>query len=712
VVHRLGALHALVSIALAFAYALSFAALIFSGDLGAGFGVGVYSALAAVGIGGLVAAAFSRFNIAIVGPDNNPTAVLALITASLFALPQFERVPTMMAIVVIATALTGAAFIVLGAVRASRVIRFIPEPMVGGFNAASGTLVMLGSVRVLTGHPLRLHSLPLLMTQPVLWQLLLAVGLALALVFCSRRFGAVAIPALFIGAVALSLVTVAALHLPLEQLQADRWFFAMPHAQPWFAWSALRDPIDWSRVVAALPSILIIVVISAATMLVNSTGLELLTAHDVDLDREMRVTGYANLLGALFGGMVSYVSFSRSQLNHHLGRGGRMVGALVALTAILAMIAGPWRVIDYVPVFAPAALLIAIGGSGAHRWLIAGARHRSFGDVLLVWAIVVAVVWQGFVAGIIAGLAIGCVTFVVRYGKIDAVERRWNGSVIHSSLQRSLHETQILTAHGHAIRVFRLRGFIFFGTADRLYRELFACATALEPEAVMWIVVDFTSVTGIDSSAVHAFIKFARNVDADRVQFMLCGMSPKVAAIWNNLLSGDVSPLAFDDLDLALEYCESQLLLLFERHTDAPASLEHWLARQFGAPLAQRICGALERLELDTGDVLCAHGDPADQMFFIESGRVAVLAGEEHFMRLRSIGRHAMIGEMGLYNSMTRTATVVAEMRSVVYALTREALDRIEAEDPLAARAFHAEIVRSLADRLEHQNGVIASMSA
>lgn len=699
-------LHSLVAIALALAYALSFAALIFSGEFRAGFGIGVFSALVAVAVGGLAIALFSKFPIAMAGPDNNPTAVLVLVASALVVVAPAQRIPTLLTVIALATLLTGALLIAFGTVRASRVIRFIPEPMIGGFNAASGVLVMLGSVRVLTGHSIGFAGLRALAAPPALAQFVLALTLAAALVLLSRRFGAVAVPASFLGSIAAALGLATALHLPLAGLRASGWFFDMPAAAPWFAWS-LHAPIDVRATLMNVPAMLVVAIVSAVTLLFNETGLELLTGKDVDLDHELRVTGWANIASALLGGMVAYVSFARTSMNHQLGVRDRSVGVAVGLGAIAAMLVGPWHLINFVPLFAPAGLLMALGGGVAYRWLVRPHRGQSRGDYVTIWAIVLSVVFLGFVPGIIVGLAVGCITFVVRYGRVDVVEHRWSGTVIRSSLQRSQRESEVLAEHGNRVRIFRLRGFVFFGIADRLYRELLACAA--ETDGVIWIVVDFGGVTGMDSSAAAAFVKFARNIDADRVHFMICGMSQRVLMLWDASLEEHLRPLAFDHRDLALEFCEAQLLQIYDTSAQVSAGVDAWLAARFGATLAQLIYDRLEPIELTTGDVLCVQGDIADRMFFIDSGRLAVIIGEGQ-VRVASLGPQTTIGEMGFYRHLPRDATVVAETPAVVYALTRDGLDAIEALDARAAMLFHAAVVRSLADRIDRQNDFIASM--
>jgi CRP-like cAMP-binding protein len=47
-----------------------------------------------------------------------------------------------------------------------------------------------------------------------------------------------------------------------------------------------------------------------------------------------------------------------------------------------------------------------------------------------------------------------------------------------------------------------------------------------------------------------------------------------------------------------------------------------------------------------------------------------------------------------------KSASIIADEPSVLYQLTREALTRLEAEDPLVAAAFHKMITLILAERL------------
>ena len=136
------ALNVFVVAVLVLAHAVSYAALVFSGRLASGVGMAMDSALMAVMIGGLFIALRSSFSFAIAGPDSNPTAVLAVLASTVsVTAANGTAIPTVLMIVAIATACTGVFFYALGHFGAGRVIRYIPQPMIGGFNAASGVRV-------------------------------------------------------------------------------------------------------------------------------------------------------------------------------------------------------------------------------------------------------------------------------------------------------------------------------------------------------------------------------------------------------------------------------------------------------------------------------------------------------------------------------------------------------------------------------------------
>jgi SulP family sulfate permease len=104
--------------------------------------------------------------------------------------------------------------------------------------------------------------------------------------------------------------------------------------------------------------------------------------------------------------------------------------------------------------------------------------------------------------------------------------------------------------------------------------------------------------------------------------------------------------------------------------------------------------------------------DPSTDLFFVESGRVAIqleVPGQAP-VRLRSMGPGTVIGEVALYLKLPRSASVVAETDSSVYRLTLEALHTMQQQDPGLAAALHKFIVRLLAKRLNDTNKLLSAV--
>ena len=128
--------------------------------------------------------------------------------------------------------------------------------------------------------------------------------------------------------------------------------------------------------------------------------------------------------------------------------------------------------------------------------------------------------------------------------------------------------------------------------------------------------------------------------------------------------------------------------------------------------LCFQLLAVLARRELGPGETLCGQDEPADAMYFIESGRVSIelrLPDGSH-RRLRTMGPKTVLGEMGLYREARRSASVVVQEASVVYVLDAVAMQRLEANAPAAASRFHAMVVRTIADRLQYSNALVTAL--
>jgi len=163
----------------------------------------------------------------------------------------------------------------------------------------------------------------------------------------------------------------------------------------------------------------------------------------------------------------------------------------------------------------------------------------------------------------------------------------------------------------------------------------------------------------------------------------------------------------------AIEWCEDMLLMHHEVGAASTHGFESWLQSEFGGTIDfARLASYMEHQELTNGEFLFHQGEPSDSVVLQASGCVAITIIDEHGrpIRLRRMIGHTVVGEMGFYRAVPRTASVVAEGPTVIYRLTREAFDKMQAEDPTAAAALHKLIIRLLSDRLEFANREISAL--
>jgi len=98
--------------------------------------------------------------------------------------------------------------------------------------------------------------------------------------------------------------------------------------------------------------------------------------------------------------------------------------------------------------------------------------------------------------------------------------------------------------------------------------------------------------------------------------------------------------------------------------------------------------------------------------YIVYEGRVTVLfrTAEGADVRLRSMMGHTIVGEMGLYRAAPRYASVKIDQPTAVYVLSRDAMNRMEKDDPTLAYAFHKFIIRTIATRLDFANREVAGL--
>jgi CRP-like cAMP-binding protein len=84
------------------------------------------------------------------------------------------------------------------------------------------------------------------------------------------------------------------------------------------------------------------------------------------------------------------------------------------------------------------------------------------------------------------------------------------------------------------------------------------------------------------------------------------------------------------------------------------------------------------------GEIVIRHGDPGDSLYIVATGELEVLDDQNH--GLAKLGPGETFGEMALLTGGPRTATVRANVDSLLLRLSKEDFDALIAHDPILAR--------------------------
>ncbi len=699
---------------LSVAYCLSFATLIFSGPLSGWLGYGIAIGLLSASVGALVIGLRSTLPIAIAGPDSPTSALLAVLVANfvqrLVAQGASGDVlrPAIM-LMALVTAVTGAVLLVLGVTRAGRAIRFVPYPVIGGFLGATGWLIVAGGAQVTTGQPVTIDGASALLDASAGAKLLAGAAIAIALLLGRHWLrSSFALPGLLVTATVAVHLVLPAFGIPLAEAQVSGWMFAPQSnvglAAPWQGDELRRFP--WEMLPALSGDILSVVFVVAITLLLNTTGIELTARREADLDHELKSNGIANLIIAALGGYISVTSLSRTTVNHLAGATGRLSAMTVAAVSA-AVLAVDASFLGYVPKCVLGGLLFYLGADLLYRWLVDSARRLALIEYLSLLGIALIIVTWGFVAGLLIGVVIGCATFAFSASRIPVIKFSFDGSEYHSSLDRGPDELAVLTDHGDELQGLSLHGYLFFGSASRLHQHVKALLAA-RPHC-RFLLFDLRLVTGIDSSATNSFRQIKQAADGCGTRLALVNMTREIESAFRitGVISDDV--LVVSDLDHALEQCENEIIKAHRFPGSESRSLLAWLVQMVGAEHAHQLAKECHRVEVAAGETIVRQGDAADSMLFILEGRVSVVVngGNRPKVRVRSLGPHTTIGEMGLIAGQARSATIEAEVASVLYVLKADAFEQVRDTNPALLQALLAYVVRVMAERLSFANRAI-----
>ncbi|MCH1487035.1 MAG: SulP family inorganic anion transporter [Alphaproteobacteria bacterium] len=709
---------------LSLTYALSYGALLFTSPLLIPYiGYAISAALITTVVTGLAIAYLSGIKFSIAGPDSNSVAVMAslfvLVAQSLndSGLGGETLALATLTIMMVITLLTALTMFLLGYFQIGNFIRFVPISVAGGFLAAAGCLMVSGAILLATGidpmNPLNFEAL----TDLQKIKLLTVCGLAVVYWYVSTYIkNSLALPLTIFGSIfiihgifalqGMSIAEAQKLGLLLE-VSGDTKLF-IPATQSVF------DTLTLATLFEFLPETIAVIVVVGLAILLIIAGIELERNFDSDLNHELKIHGYAIGLSGLLGGFAGLVSLSRSLLN--VEKKSRFPIAAV-LTTILC--GGVFMVgadaIALLPQISLAAMVLFLGTQIAFRWMITTFNTLDRLEYMMILVIAGTTLYAGFIFGLGLGVVAGCILFAARASIISIVRSQLSGEAYRSRVVRSSDEEAYLDGAHKTICIYELQGFLFFGTAHNFYTLIKEQLEDTDDE-VRHLILSFRHVSGIDASAEQILQKIFYAADKHNCSVSTIELPKRDQIRVARLLHR--SPALIADQNYAAIYDAMEAIeesMLRERAFDAIGSLQRWLELRFDdIETAEKLFDILQPEEYVDGQVICHQGEDADEIYFLDRGRVDVVSHDMpgQAFRIYSYMRHTMLGEMGFVRRETRSADLVARGTTVIYTLSRETYQKLEkARDPSVDALLHL-ISVTLSDRIISANRTIGELQS
>jgi sulfate permease, SulP family len=668
-------------------------------------GVGFASQAAMYGIYGAIFCGFfasvfgsSRFGI------TGPSASLSLITASLIvslatrhphALPQAidQRTVALIGLAAVCVFTGGAIQALFGAFRMGSIIKYIPYPIVSGFMSGIAINLILGQLKPLIGMDrkasfLDIFTNPAVSVQPKTCM----VGLFTLLVLFNAGRLTKKVPAALMGLVCgtgfqYGLVFIAGpsgLGPVVGTVQSG-----FPRPDIFFKLFNLTGELNASALIPdILATGLVLALFGSCLTLLTSVALDNLTGTRQDSDRELIGQGIGNMVSAVFGGVAGTSAIPRSLANFEAGGRTRLSGMICGLLLLaIAITSGP--LVGKLPIVVFAAIAIMTGVKIFDRWHAGLFRKlvnmfRKHGRVSLRWenqnvvdfataTIVAGVIIVGnlvFAVGL--GVAIASVFFIMKMGKSVILYKRY-GNQLHSRRVRTAKEAQFLEREGRLIVVFELQGALFFGSAEKLAKEI-----ELSLSEARYCILDMTHVVEIDTTGANILFQVTRTAGS-RGQHLLIGHMGENPSLKRFLrimdYTGDFDHNLFTDCDTAMEWAEDHLLAeyFFAPGLRHIALHEMDIVEGFSISELDRLEKGMIHKTYAKGDLIVGKGAENRDLYLLIHGSISLkipLSNNNRMERLVSFGPGGVFGTIGLLEEQPLSASVFADNDCVLYKLT------------------------------------------
>lgn len=355
---------------------------------------------------GLVTAIVAGFLISLLGGSRvqigGPTGAFIVVVYGVLADHGYDGL-------VLATFMAGVILLIGGYLRAGRLMRLVPEPVINGFTIGIAVIIATSQLKDLFGLDIATVPAEFFGKVEVLWSArdstniaALCIGIATMILIVTFRRLAPKLPGLIV-AVAVTSALVAVMALSVDTIHSR--FGDLPSNLP----LPTLPEVSLARMAELLPSAFVIAFLAGIESLLSAMVADRMIQGQHRPNAELLAQGAANIGSSLFGGLPATGAIARTATNVRAGGKTPVAGLVHALTILIVMlIAAPLAGYLAMPALAGLLILTAWNMSEPHRWAgyLRGRRSDQFLLVLTLVLTVVADLTIAIGVGVAVGLAL------------------------------------------------------------------------------------------------------------------------------------------------------------------------------------------------------------------------------------------------------------------------------------------------------------------
>ncbi|OQR96717.1 Sulfate Permease (SulP) Family [Achlya hypogyna] len=630
--------------------------------------------------------------------------------------------PTILVTYALSTVVVGVLFYALGHFRLGSIVYLFPKHIIIGAIGGIGAFVVQSGIQNATGVSFEwtYEGLVRLAQPDILWLWIVSVILVLLLgVLLRFNHSPLCSPFFFVSIPPLFYVALLVCGIPVEAARANGWFFDKPPAVPFYALWTYYDfsVVEWSVIPKQMGTLVGLSLFSLMHVPINIPSLSLTTGLEVDINEELKAHGISNTLGGVCGSVQNYLCYSTSALYYKCGGGGRLQSFLIGAILSVFFFTGP-SAVAYVPRCMAGCLMIHVGLDLCKEAVVDTYHELDLFEYTNVWIIALTMTFWGMNEGLAVGALLACITFVVQSAPAGPLRGSMSAATLRSTAWRSTADLEILDCMMRNVHVVQLKGHLFFGNIHKLSEYV---ATLLESQPQLeYLVVDFTLVVALDSSAADRLTKLKHVCSAHDVHLVFTAIPPAYERFKKSMVASFGSQKtkstclfhAAEDLNGAIEWCESGLLRQYKiLHTpvalspvpEKPAFVSRLevLCPHESPEVIQALLGYFEQQVLETGACVWRQGDSSNSSMILAEGRLQAIV-EEEAGTTEDIPVGALVGELCLLTGEKRKTSMYATEPSVVYVLTLAKFQEMLHKDSYLAFLFQGIALRYVSLRLQY----------